>query len=48
MLTIFCIVIGIAAAAFLFSVILGRPSRDEPIKPVVEDHETFWTKPANK
>jgi hypothetical protein len=48
MIILGCIIIGISAAALLFSVMFGKPSRDEPIKPVIEEFETFWTKPVNK
>lgn len=37
-------ILTVISAAFLFCVFFGKPSKDEPLRPPVEEHEMFWRK----
>jgi hypothetical protein len=38
------IISAVATAAFVFAVFFGKPSKDEPLRPPIEEHEIFWHK----
>jgi hypothetical protein len=44
MQTLLFITCTVALAAFVFAVFFGKPSKDEPLRPTVEEWELHWTK----
>jgi hypothetical protein len=49
MQTLLFIISAVASAAFVFAVMFGKPSKDEPLKPpVLDEWENFYHKDWKK
>jgi hypothetical protein len=48
MLTLLFIISGIAAIAFIWAVMFGKPSKDEPLRPPIDEHEKYFYKDWEK